>query len=294
MRMSMALSPRYSDKKILTLTLIKISKIETARHYHRLTTPTEDEELARSIENQGILSPPIVRSVGDQRYAIVAGNRRYTACKKLGWAEINCHVIEVDEKEAFGLSLTENIQRRSLNPIEEAGAFDAYHLNYGWGAVSELAFNLGKSISYVDRRMRLLKLPLDVVMLISSGKLSPSAADELLPLNDEKQQSTLAHMVHVNRLSTRRLRMLKKSIGDPTHISEQKYRDTIPLQLSEIDELTQRTFDKSISIIRNALSQLDEVIAAAEGHWILHELLMEHRRALHNQIDILIKEKRKV
>jgi ParB family chromosome partitioning protein len=105
----------------------------------------------------------------------------------MGWSEINCQVVEANENEAFSISLIENIQRRSLNPIEETSAFEAYHLNYDWGAVSELASNLGKSISYVDRRMRLLKLPLDVVTLISSWKLSPSAADELLPLNDEKQ-----------------------------------------------------------------------------------------------------------
>jgi ParB family chromosome partitioning protein len=99
----------------------------------------------------------------------------------MGWSEINCQVVEANENEAFSISLIENIQRRSLNPIEETSAFEAYHLNYDWGAVSELASNLGKSISYVDRRMRLLKLPL------ASWKLSPSAADELLPLNDEKQ-----------------------------------------------------------------------------------------------------------
>ena len=82
--MSMALSSRYSDKKILVLTLIKISNIETARHYHRLTTPNEDEELALTIGNQGLMSLIIVRNVGRQRHAIVTGYRRFAACKKLG------------------------------------------------------------------------------------------------------------------------------------------------------------------------------------------------------------------
>jgi ParB-like chromosome segregation protein Spo0J len=84
--MSMALSSRYSDKKILVLTQIKISNIATARHYHRLTTPNEDEDLALSIGNQGLMSLIIVRNVGRQRHAIVTGHRRFTACKKLGWS----------------------------------------------------------------------------------------------------------------------------------------------------------------------------------------------------------------
>ena len=206
--------------------------------------------------------------------------------------EIPSRIVEADDREAFQLSLTENIQRKSLNPVEEAYAFEAYNLNYGWGGITELAYRIGKSISYVDRRMRLLKLPTDVVDLISTGKMSPSAADELLPIQDQKQQSALAHMVEVNRLSTRRLRLLRRELESGP--SGQQNFDMIPLQLGQVDDITQMTFNKSIAIMRNALRQFDEVVSAAEENWIVYELLMEHRRVLHNQIDILIKEKRKV
>ena len=270
-------------------------RLMTMLGFKRACLVAENEELTNSISRQGLLQPIIVRTAvgeGNENYTIVAGNRRFNACKALGWMEIPSRIVEADDKEAFQLSLTENIQRKSLNPVEEEYAFEAYNLNYGWGGITELAFRIGKSISYVDRRMRLLKLPTDVVDLISPGKMSPSAADELLPIQDQKQQSALAHMVEVNRLSTRRLRLLRRELESGP--SGQRNFDMTPLQLGQVDDITQMTFDKSIAIMRNALRQFDEVISAAEENWIVYELLMEHRRVLHNQIDILIKEKRKV
>lgn len=286
----------YSPISIGLPTSINIKRIQTSQLYKRACLVAENEELTNSISRQGLLQPIIVRPAaageGRENYSIIAGNRRFNACKALGWMEIPSRIVEADDKEAFQLSLTENIQRKSLNPVEEAYAFEAYHLNYGWGGVTELAFRIGKGISYVDRRMRLLKLPTDVVELVSKGKMSPSAADELLPIQDQKEQSALARMVEVNRLSTRRLRLLRRELESPS--SGKRNLDLTPLQLGQVDEVTQRTFDKSINIMRNALRQFDEVISAAEDNWIVYELLMEHRRTLHNQIDILIKEKRKV
>jgi ParB family chromosome partitioning protein len=285
----------HSPISIGVPTSISIKRIQTSQLYRRACLVAENEELTNSINMQGLLQPIIVRPAtdgGSENYSIVAGNRRFNACKALGWKDIPSRIVDADDKEAFQLSLTENIQKKSLNPVEEAYAFEAYNLNYGWGGITELAFRIGKSISYVDRRMRLLKLPIDVVDLISTGKMSPSAADELLPIQDQKQQSALAYMVEVNRLSTRRLRLLRRDL-ESRPLGERNL-DLTPLQLGQIDDITQSTFDKSIAIMRNALRQFDEVISAAEENWIVYELLMEHRRVLHNQIDILIKEKRKV
>ena len=286
----------HSPISIGVPTSISIKRIQTSQLYKRACPAVENEELINSIGRQGLFQPIIVRpaTAGDssENYSIVAGNRRFNACRALGWKEIPARIVEVDDKEAFQLSLTENIQRKSLNPVEEAYAFEAYHLNYGWGGITESAFRIGKSISYVDRRMRLLGLPADVVDLISTGKMSPSAADELLPIQDQQQQSALARMVEVNRLSTRRLRLLRRELESRS--SGERNLDLTPLQLGQIDDITLRTFDKSIGIMRNALIQFDEVISTAEDNWIVYELLMEHRRVLHNQIDILIKEKKKV
>jgi ParB family transcriptional regulator, chromosome partitioning protein len=275
---------------------ISISQIQTSWFYER-SCVAEIEELASSISRQGLIQPIIVRltsstSAGPGEYSIVAGNRRFNACKALGWKEIPARVIVASDKVAFELSIAENIQRKSLNPIEEAYAFQAYQMNYGWGGISDLAFRIGKSISYVDRRMRLLGLPSDIVELVAAGKMSPSAADELLPIQDQQQQSALAHMVEVNRLSTRRMRLLKRKLA--LYSSRDRNLESAPSQFGRIDDITQATFDKSISIMRNAMRDLDEVISKIEENWIVYELLMEHRRILHGQIDILIKEKKKL
>ena len=83
-------------------------------------------------------------------------------------------------------------------------------------------------------------------------------------------------MVEVNRLSTRRLRLLRRELESRS--SGERNLDLTPLQLGQIDDIMQRTFDKSIGIMRNALIQFDEVISTAEDNWIVYELLMEHRR----------------
>jgi ParB family transcriptional regulator, chromosome partitioning protein len=77
----------------------------------------------------------------------------------LGWRKIICHILEIGDKDAFEISLIENIHRKSLDPLEEAEAFKEYVISFGWGGISDLAAKIGKSISYVDRRIRLLRLP---------------------------------------------------------------------------------------------------------------------------------------
>src|SRR5919106_362647 len=108
----------------------------------------ETPELIDSIRKNGLLHPIIVRTRG-KFFEIIAGCRRYDACKKLGLRKIICHVVELDDKSAFEVSLIENIQRKSLDPIEEARAFKSYVDNYGWGGLTELASKISKSTAYV-------------------------------------------------------------------------------------------------------------------------------------------------
>jgi ParB family transcriptional regulator, chromosome partitioning protein len=160
---------------------IDISKIKPFRYSYRRNITEDLHELCYSINEKGLLHPIIVRMIDDGEYEIVAGTRRYNACKLLGWRKILAHVVELDNKDAFEVSLIENIHTKNLNPIEEGRAFQDYITNYGWGGISDLATRLGKSIGYVDRRIRFLNLPTDVIDSLSEGTLSLSIADELLP-----------------------------------------------------------------------------------------------------------------
>ena len=73
-------------------------------------------------------------------FEVVVGMRRYNACKCLGWKKSLCHIVELDDKEAFEFALTENIQRKTIDPLEEAHAFKAYVQDFGWGGISELSY----------------------------------------------------------------------------------------------------------------------------------------------------------
>jgi ParB family transcriptional regulator, chromosome partitioning protein len=251
-------------------------------------------DLSNSIKEKGLLQPILVRNK-QEYYEIIAGRRRYEACKELGWRKIICHVVELDDKGAFEVSLIENIQRKTLNPIEEAEAYRKYIVDFGWGGITDLADRIGKSKSYLDKKLRLLELPSDIIDSISSSSIKISTAEELLPLRDEKQQLRLAALAERGILSSRGLRELV------THIKRNKVYDygfknetTHKPRLKAIDELAQRSFDKSIVTLKMAMSKLCAIIQEAEENWIVYEILMQHKNILHSQIDTLIKEKMKL
>jgi ParB family transcriptional regulator, chromosome partitioning protein len=174
---------------------IDISKIKESQFLLRVSTRDEVEELSKSIIEYGLLNPIVVRIKNDFKFEIVAGNRRYLACKILGYKKIASHVIELDDKGAFEISLIENIQRKTLHQIEEAQAFHKYTSEYGWGGATELSKKIGKSISYVTRRMRLLELPPDVIASITSSEITTSAAEELLTVKDKDKQSEVSKII---------------------------------------------------------------------------------------------------
>ena len=93
----------------------------------------------------------------------------------------------MDDKTAFEVSLIENVQRRTLNPIEEGLAFRNYVNKFGWGGVSHLAEKISKSPGYVSKRIRLAGLPQSVIDLLSKCEISISAAEELLPVSRDEQ-----------------------------------------------------------------------------------------------------------
>ena len=269
---------------------IDISKIKPFRYSYRRNINEDLHELCYSIKEKGLLHPIIVRMI-DDGYEIVAGTRRYNACKLLGWRKILSHVVELDDKDAFEVSLIENIHSKNLNPIEEARAFQDYVKNYGWGGISDLATKLGKSVSYVDKRIRLLDLPTDIVDSLSAGSLSVSIGDELLPLKEKEQQSKLAELIKKRKLSSRQVRELKTEMKN----SDNPY-DVLDFQtkIIDIDAKTQKSFDKAIIAIRVAMNKLASIIGDVEDNWTVYEILLQHKNMLHNQIDILYKEKKKI
>jgi ParB family transcriptional regulator, chromosome partitioning protein len=209
---------------------------------------------------------------------------------KIRIIEIACHIVELDDREAFEVSLIENIQRKTISPLDEATAFKAYVCDFGWGGVSDLASKIGKSLSYITKRIKLLNLPSDVLESIMNRRLDTSIAEELLSIKDANKQSKLANMITDRRLSLRMTRRLLKNV-------DEKDRDLDSFYKSDyIDhiKIAERSFDKSITAIRIAMNSLSEIINGVEHDWVIHEILMQHKNVLHTQIDLLLKEKRKL
>lgn len=273
--------------------LIQLSSSSCFRSH---TSGVEDDcnELVESIKEKGLLHPILVRPK-DRYYEVVSGNRRFIAIKKIGLKKVTCHIIEADDKEAYEISLIENIQRKNLNPIEEANAFKEYVFKFGWGGISDLAKRIGKSISYIDKKIRILELPPDILDLIHKQKISASIAEEILPIKEKDKQSEMVRLAYTAGLSSRQVRSLvndeytSQSIYDYDICSQEQVRS-----IYEIDAKSFRTFDKAIIAIKMAMNKLSYIIEDNEENWIMHEILMQHKNMLHSQIDLLIKQKKKL
>ena len=248
-----------------------------------------NDELVGSIQRNGLLHPIVVRTKGSY-FEIIAGCRRYDACRILGLRKIICHVVEMEDKSAFEVSLTENIQRKSLDPIEEAKAFKAYVGDLGWGGLTELASKISKSPAYVCKRLALLNLPDELIQKIRTYDIKPSTAEELIPLKDSHEKHRLADAIITNAYSSREARKMVKGClnSEPNMDEYYRYSDSI----SDIELKAQRSFDKSITALKIAMNKISGIVEAIEDNWIVYEILMQHKNMLNSQIDVLIREKK--
>ena len=246
------------------------------------------DELACSIREHGLLQPIIVRPI-DKRYEVVAGNRRYQAVKKLGLRKINCHLIDLSDQEAYELALTENVQHKTINPIEEAIAFNRYVKEFGWGGVSNLALKIGRSQEYVTKRIQLLSLPKNVIADIISGGISTTTALELLPLKNSQIQ-TLSKIIHNSHLSKNQVR---KIIKESKNIRNSKPTDTACYDIISQED-RERAFRRAITVLKSTLINWDDVIRNMNDDWLLRQIFLEYRVVLHGDIDTFLRLRKRM
>ena len=195
----------------LPLHIIKPAQVQT-RIYASLSQQQESiDELSGSIKKHGLLQPIIIRPI-NQGFEIVAGHRRFQACKILRWKTIPAMVKDVSDKDAFEIQLVENIQRKTLDPIEEAQAFKLYVRDYGWGGITYLAETIMKSEQYVSSRIQLLKLPQNVIDKVKSGELKVSHAFELLSLEGKSLENMSDDIISKN-MSVKDIRRHKHQLA---------------------------------------------------------------------------------
>ena len=202
------------EVKVPSDTMMKISDIEPNRDQPRKNFDKEAlEELADSIKQFGIIQPIVVQKKEDY-YEIIAGERRWRAAKLAKLKEVPVIIKEFSPQEVMEIALIENIQRRDLNPIEEALAYksliDEYHLKQ-----DELAKRVSKSRTAIANSMRLLKLTEEVQNMLVNNEISMGHARALLSLEQEELQLEAAKTIAEKGMSVRETEKLVKSILNP-------------------------------------------------------------------------------
>ena len=158
-------------------------------------------ELAHSISTQGLMQPIVVRSIGDNRYEIIAGERRYRAAGIAGLTEVPVLIKDVDDEHALSLALIENIQREDLNPLEEAQGLQRLIREFNY-THDTCAAAIGRSRSAVSNLLRLLNLAPTVQTMLLAGDIDMGHARALLSL-ESAQQIMLAQEINARRMSVR-------------------------------------------------------------------------------------------
>ena len=189
-------------KSEVNINKLSISNLISNKFQPRKTFDEESlKDLTRSIEERGIIQPIIVRKSDDDKskYEIIAGERRWLAAQKAGLHEVPVVITEVDDLKSLEFSIVENVQRHDLNPLEEAQGYKKLidEFSYDQQKVSKF---IGKSRSYITNSLRLLTLPLEVIKLIETQKLTAGHAKILVGLENA---TFIANKIIEKKLSVR-------------------------------------------------------------------------------------------
>lgn len=164
-------------------------------------TPDEMKSLTESISAHGLLQPIVVRRVQD-RYQLIAGERRLRAAIQAGWVDVPVNVVEADDRQIAELAIVENLHRKDLNALEKAASFQKYLDQYGC-TQEELAARLKLDRSTIANLIRLLELPEPVRDSLRRSQITQGHARALLPLGDEQEQVKFCERIQREGLSVR-------------------------------------------------------------------------------------------
>jgi ParB family chromosome partitioning protein len=243
------------------------------RNPRRHFSDTELDELAASIKERGIIQPVVVRAVRGSRdaYEIIAGERRWRAAQRAGLHDVPIVPIEATDEEALELAIIENVQRSDLNPLEEAGGYQALATEYQHSH-EDIAKIIGKSRSHVTNTLRLLKLPDSVKAYIDAGKITAGAARMLIGASNPEE---MAREIVDRGLNVRQVEALAKERSKAPDKSVKKRAmknaDTVALERRVTDALgltvtiDHRSKGGVLQIHYRSLDQLDDVLRRLEG-----------------------------
>lgn len=274
----------------IELKMIRPSQF-TLRDRLQKTANEEDTLLSNSIREHGLLQPILVRPLA-HGFEVVAGHRRFQACRSLRWRFISCKIRDMSDKQAYEIQLTENMQRKSMDPVEEAEAFRRYVIDFGWGGVTELAKKIGKSEEYVSHRLQLLKLPDDIKEKIISTRLNVSQALELTTIPPDKQSQIIDQVIN-NNLTVKQIRQVKSVFKEECAFEGLPYDSkNLPKSVRTV-RITKKTclaLRVTLARLDNLIDEVHMTIEAGQRAEIIN-FLMGIRLKTHNLIDETIRFK---
>ena len=231
------------------------------------------EELTNSIKERGIIQPLIVRKSDDQdnKFELIAGERRLQAAQSSGLHEVPVVIIEADNLKSLELAIIENVQRKDLNSIEEAESYQNLIENFGYDHEKVSKF-IGKSRSHISNSIRLLSLPQKIIEMIRQEKISQGHAKILIGLDNAL---LLAEKVIKKKLSVRQteslVRLLKRGSNK---VSKSKDANTISTENELTEKIGMRVFLKNkknnsgtLTFEYKGLDQLERLISIVKNNY---------------------------
>lgn len=228
---------------------LDITAIEPNRYQPRHEfDPEHLKELADSIRQRGVMQPLLVRPLAENRYELIAGERRWRAAKEVGLTNVPALVRPASDEEALEIALIENLQREDLNPIEEARAYDqlgtVFHLTQ-----EQIAEKVGRSRAGVANALRLLALPVDVVAWVGNGQLSVGHAKVILGLASTEEQRLVAERVLKRGMTVRDTELLVEGLkGDAKSRARALTGTTKGAEIVAIEEALQQKLGTQVSV----------------------------------------------
>ena len=207
------------------------------------------KELSASIAASGVVQPVLVRPLADNRFQLIAGERRWLASKLAGKTTVPAILRHVSDEQAMEITIVENLQRTDLNPMEQARAYDrlAHHFKM---TQEQMAQRTGKDRASVANFLRLLRLPLEVQQKVESGSLSFGHARTLLSLESPEAILKAAQKVTALSMSVRQTETYVQGLLNPekTARGEQKEKPPVDPNVREARDLLQRALGLKVSI----------------------------------------------
>ncbi len=204
-------------------------------------------ELALSIKEVGLLQPPVVRSIGNGKYQLIMGERRFRAAKLAGLKSIPVIIRQTADDQLLREALIENIHRSQLNPLEEGAAYQQLLNDFSY-THDELAAKLSKSRPAITNTMRLLNLPPSVQRKVAAGVISAGHARALLSLTDEKEIENLANRIVAEGLTVRAVEEIVSTGGAKVKAGSIRSGKIIAPKLKEISDQLSDHLDTRVSV----------------------------------------------